>query len=191
VAASGGYYIACACDHIIAHPTTVTGSIGVIMQLFSLQRTLEKIGVKAEAIKSGPNKDAGSPFRDLSDDERKLFQSIVDEFYHRFLDVVDKGRPKLDKEKIRGLADGRVYTAQQALAEGLVDQIGTITDSVNLIREKAEVEKIVLVTYNRPLGWKPNMYAHAPDPGPATTLMVKLPEWLTDPTPRFLYLWMP
>ncbi|MFQ5463141.1 MAG: signal peptide peptidase SppA, partial [Phycisphaerae bacterium] len=123
VAASGGYYIACACDEIIAQPSTVTGSIGVIMQLFEFSGTMELIGITSDAITSGPNKDVGSPFRKMKPEEREILQSIVNDMYQRFLSVVDTGRPKLSTQQVRTLADGRVYSADQALKAGLIDRI--------------------------------------------------------------------
>jgi len=193
VAASGGYYIACACDEIIAHRTSVTGSIGVLMQMFTLHGTLQKIGMTTEAIKSGPNKDAGSPFRDLKPQERELFQQMVDEFYESFLRVVQAGRPDLDAERIRQLADGRVFTAGQALEAGLIDRIGTLRDAARICAEKTGLENPSLVTYHRPLAWKPNIYAASPHPGTQhdRKLVLALPGWMTQPTPRFMYLWAP
>src|SRR5882672_776718 len=116
VAASGGYYLASAADVIVAHPTTITGSIGVISLHVSLAGLLEKIGVKVEALKSGINKDMGSPFRAMTDDDKKLLQTLIDQFYARFVTVVAKGREgRLTEDQVRKLADGRVYTAEQAL----------------------------------------------------------------------------
>jgi len=128
VAASGGYYVACGCDSIVAHPTTLTGSIGVIMQLINFAGTMQKIGMEAEAITSGEMKDAGSPFEHLTTEEREIFQKLVDDFYDRFVEVVAAGREELDEEEVRELADGRVYSAEQALELGFVDRIGTLRD---------------------------------------------------------------
>ena len=195
VAASGGYYVACACDEIIAQRTSVTGSIGVLMQMFTLHGTLQKIGMTAEAIKSGPNKDAGSLFRKLQPEERELFQQMVNHFHESFLGVVEAGRPELSPEQIRRLADGRVYTAEQALEMGLIDRIGTVRDAVRICAERAGLESPSLVTYHRPLAWKPNIYASTPYPGgqgrQEGRLVLALPGWMTNPTPRFMYLWAP
>ena len=193
VAASGAYYLACACDEIIAHPSTVTGSIGVIMQMFNVTGTMQKLGVTADAIKSGPNKDAGSPFRNMSPEERAIFQGLVDQFYEEFLKVVATGRSHIDLEKIRELADGRVFTAQQALEHGLIDRIGTLDDAVQTCLDRTGLESASLITYYRPLAWKPNIYAAAPD-HPARSdgkLTLAFPRWMTSPTPRFMYLWAP
>lgn len=192
VAASGGYYIACAADGIVAHPTTVTGSIGVIMQMVNFAGTMHKLGISAEAIKSGPMKDAGSPFRKLTDKERAVFQGLVDHFYERFVEVVAAGRPGLDEDRVRELADGRVWTAEQALEMGFIDQIGTLRTALAAMRQQIEAKKVRVVTYHRPHTWKPNIYAETPAGAPQVNLVqIDLPPTWTDPAPRFYYLWAP
>jgi protease-4 len=193
VAASGGYYIACGCDEIIAHPSSITGSIGVVMQMFDVSGTLHKIGVSTDAITSGPRKDAGSPFRPLEPEERELFQEIVNDMYGRFVSVVAEGRPGLDEEKVRAIADGRVYTAQQALELGLIDRIATLRQAIALTKKHAGTEKIKLVAYHRPLGYRPNYYAETPagQPQQINVFNIDMPRWLDRTTPRFLYLWSP
>ena len=193
VSASGGYYVACACDHIVAHPTTVTGSIGVVMQTFSLAGTMQKLGIRADAIKSGPYKDAGSPLRDLQQAEREVFQKLIDEFHERFVEVVDAGRPGLSVEQIRALADGRVYSGKQAQELGLVDQLGTLSDAVGAACERAGITKARVVRYHRPDAWRPNIYAGAPSDAPTTINLVSLQlgDWPAWCGPRFLYLWAP
>ena len=124
VAASGGYYLAMATDSILVHPSTVTGSIGVIMLTVNARGLLEKVGVEANAITSGPRKDMGSPFRVMTAEERGIFQSVIDSFYHRFLAVVQEGRPNLSAEQIKKLADGRIYSGDQAKAAGLSTRSG-------------------------------------------------------------------
>ena len=121
VGASGGYYAALAADQIFVHPTTITGSIGVIMVTVNAQGLLEKIGVAPLAIKSGPLKDAGSPFRGLTDEERAVFQAVIDDMYGRFVRLVAESR-KIPEARVRSFADGRIYTAEQARGLGLVDR---------------------------------------------------------------------
>lgn len=193
VAASGGYYVACACDEIIAQPSTVTGSIGVIMQLFDLSGTMNMIGVKGDAITSGPNKDAGSPFRTMKPEERELFQKMVADMYDRFVEVVVAGRPKLDEARVRKLADGRVYTARQALDAGLIDRIASMKEAIALTKSRANLKQARLVTYHRPLGYKPNYYAQAPSQsGEVNVNLMNLDvgAWANH-TPSFMYLWQP
>ena len=193
VAASGGYYIACACDDIVAQPSTITGSIGVIMQMFDVSGIMRLIGVQSDAIISGEFKDAGSPLREMKAQERELFQQIVNEMYGRFVDVIVAGRPNLDEAQVRSLGDGRVYTARQALEHGLIDRIATMREVVELAKKRAGSKAIRLVTYHRPQGYRPNYYAARPQPAGHTVnlINVDLPSLLTGTTPRFMYLWVP
>jgi protease-4 len=129
-AASGGYYIACAGKWIVANPDTLTGSIGVISELPNADELMKKIGVQVVVIKSGLNKDIGSPFRPMTDEEKKLFQALVEQAYDGFVQVVAQGR-NLPEDKVRQIGDGRVYTGKQAKELGLVDQLGYLDDAVN------------------------------------------------------------
>jgi protease-4 len=193
VAASGGYYIACACDEIVAQPSSVTGSIGVIMQMFEASGTMDMIGVTADAIISGSHKDTGSPLRKMRPEERELFQQIVNDMYERFVHVVDEGRPGLDEARVRALADGRVYIAAQALENGLIDRIAGVRETVRDVKKRVGARKIRLVAYRRPLDYRANYYARAPYSSPQETniINVDLPDWLASPSPRFMYLWVP
>jgi protease-4 len=190
VAASGAYYLACAADEIIAQRTSVTGSIGVIMQMVDLSGTMAKLGISADAITSGPFKDAGSPLREMKPEERKVFQGLVDGFYRQFVHVVASGRPKLDAEKVAKLADGRVYNAVQALEAGLIDRIGTLPEAVEAAKARAGIKAAHTVIYRRPLAWTPNVYASAPGGVPQTVNLVNIslpPVWTKQP--RFMYIW--
>lgn len=190
VAASGGYYLACATDHIVAMPTTVTGSIGVIMLTPDVSRGLGKIGVEFNVIKSGQFKDAGSPFRELTPADRAVFEGMIQNMYERFLAVVVNGRPKLNAAQVRTLADGRVYLGDEALKNGLVDELGNVQTAIAAAKRAAGLERhnILVVQYARPYGYKPNVYAEAP---PQVNLLnIQLPGMLP-PSPEFLYLWAP
>ncbi len=193
LAASGGYYIACACDEIVAHRTTVTGSIGVIMMTLDLSGALKRIYIEPNIIKSAPMKDIGSPFRKMKPEDRAIFQNLIDNYHEQFVQVVEAGRPKLDLERVREIADGRIYSAEQALEIGLIDRVGTMREAVALAKKRSGAEKVRVVMYHRPLGWSPNYYAHAPTGGPPTVNLINLnlSEWLTPATPKFLYLWAP
>jgi protease-4 len=190
---SGAYYLACGCDGIITQPSAVSGSIGTIFQTFSVAGTMEKIGVKAVTIKSGELKDMGSPLHDLSADEQRVLQGVIDELYEQFLAVVRQGRPGLSEQKIRELADGRVYTAKQALREGLIDKIGYLSDGIEWAGEKAGVDKAKVVIYHRPSSYKPNAYgsATANMEGLGPLINIDLPDWLASGESQFLYLWQP
>lgn len=129
VAASGGYWIAAGSDLVVANPGTQTGSIGVIMQLLNLQELMDKLGVKTITIKSGPLKDIGSPNRDVTPEERELLQSMVNDIFEQFVKTVAEGR-RLPEDRVRKIADGRVFTGRQAMAEGLVDEMGNVEDAI-------------------------------------------------------------
>ncbi|MBK8975950.1 MAG: signal peptide peptidase SppA [Planctomycetes bacterium] len=141
IAASGGYYVAAAADRILARQTTVTGSIGVIMSNLNFAEAARSIGVHQDVIVSErtPYKDIMSPFRAMTDDERAILRSIVDEMYDRFVDVVDRGRSGLTREQVVALADGRVYSAKQALAHGLVDGIATLDEAWTQLAELGQI----------------------------------------------------
>lgn len=133
VAASGGYYIACPADRILANPGTVTGSIGVIAEWFNLKDLASWAKIRPEVFKSGEFKDTGSPTRDLTPREREYFQSMVNELYNQFVVAVSEGRKghkDLNEESVRKLADGRVFTGQAAVENGLVDEIGNYEDAI-------------------------------------------------------------
>jgi protease-4 len=130
VAASGGVYLAMAGDHIMANPGTLTGSIGVIMETFAVHEVIDKFGVKTDVFTSGQFKDIGSPLREMRPEEKVLIQSLVMEVYEQFVAEVVKGRPNLKEEQIRLLADGRIFTGQEAKKVGLVDEIGGFDKAV-------------------------------------------------------------
>jgi protease-4 len=127
VAASGGYYVACGADHVVANPGTVTGSIGVIAEWYNYGSLLNWAGLKPEVVKSGPLKDIGSPVREMTPEERVVLQGMVDRLYNQFVGVVvaaRAGKQGLDEARIRQLADGRVFTGDEALQNGFVDELG-------------------------------------------------------------------
>jgi len=167
IAASGGYYVASACDHIIAHPSTITGSIGVISIFPNVEDLFAKIGIKVNVIKSGTMKDSGSSFRDLSDEERSLFQDMVDEFYLKFLEAVLQGRGEsLSMEELKEIADGRVYTAQQALEKKLVDEIGYFRNAYDKTLASAGIASAKVIAYTYYPKTTTNIYASTLQPSP-------------------------
>jgi len=139
MAASGGYYISCGGDYVLAHPNTLTGSIGVITQFLNAEELMDKVGVDAVIITSGPRKDIGSLFREMTEEEQALWQEIVDETYEGFVERVAQARD-LPLEDVRELADGSIYTGQQALELGLVDEVGTLDDAVAKAAEMGGIE---------------------------------------------------
>jgi protease-4 len=190
VAASGGYYIALAADRIIAHPTTVTGSIGVIMISLNAQGLMEKVGLSTATIKSGARKDMGSPFRTLEPEERAILQAVIDDLHTQFVTkLVERRGIALDTAKT--IADGRIYTAEQALRLRLVDRIGYMADAVTAARNAAGVSEAKVIVYHRPREYRATYYA-----GPArSTSGIDAPlaelASILGPGAKFLYLWWP
>lgn len=189
VGASGAYYLACAGDVILAHPTSITGSIGVILQTVSLAGTMRMLGVQAQAITSGPYKDMASPLKPLDKKDLAILQGIVDSFYERFVSVVAAGRKGLDEAQVRSLADGRVFTAAEAKANGLVDQLGYMETAVGLAKKLAGIKRARVVVYHRPLGYRANTYSRAGGMGGLNLRNISLPTLLQAVQPQFLYLW--
>jgi protease-4 len=150
IAASGGYYLAAPADHIVASPGTLTGSIGVIMQLAEIEGLLKKVGVNLEVIKAGRYKDVGNFARAMSPEERAVLQSVLDDMYDQFVTAVAEGR-RLDRAKVLALADGRVYTGRRAKELGLVDSLGGLEDAVRTAGQLAGISgKPQLVRPRRP-----------------------------------------
>jgi protease-4 len=152
VAASGGYYIACGCDSIVANPGTLTGSIGVILSYAMVEELMKKIGVKFEVVKAGEVKDMGSPFREMSPQERFLMQTMIDDVHLQFIEAVSEGR-KIPIDSVKLFADGRMFSGRQALNLRLVDKLGTLDDAVALAGEMAglkETPKVIKERKRRP-----------------------------------------
>jgi protease-4 len=203
VAASGGYYLACGADEILAHPTTITGSIGVITQTVQMGEALDRLGITADAIVSGPNKAMASPFGRPDPQHRALLQAMVDDFYARFVEVVRAGRPGIEAERLPELADGRVFTGRQALEVGLVDGLGDAHEAFARARDLAGVDRARLVRYLRPGERSPGVHAQgrartdAAAPADAAAaggieinlLRIDGLEGALLPETRFLYLW--
>lgn len=189
-AASGAYYIAMATDHVMAHPTTITGSIGVISVFIILEDLLGKIGVQTVVIKSGQAKDVGSPFRKMTDEEKEYLQKIIDEMYQRFLGIVVEGRKDvLDRDKIKALADGRIMTGQEAHAQKLVDEIGYLDDAIKKVKGLANLTQARVIRYKLFRGVLESAF-HLETPGSGLYWLSKT-ILLRSGTPQFMYLWMP
>ena len=146
VAASGGYYVACASDLIFANPGTITGSIGVIMQFSNMEELLKKIGIKGVVIKSGEHKDIGSPFRDMTPEEKQIMQEALNSVHQQFVQAVAEGR-KLDRSKVVPIADGRILTGEQAQQHGLVDKMGNLQDAIEEASKLVGIEGKPQVVY--------------------------------------------
>lgn len=185
--ASGGYYVAMAGHRVFAHPTAWTGSIGVILTLVNVVKLSEDVGIKVEVVKSGDNKDMGSPFRPLSEQDRKYFQTLVDDAHERFLTIVAEGRG-MDKDRIRPLADGRVIGSDQALADKLIDEIGFLEDAIEYVKKSADLKEAKVVRYSQRFSLTGILMSRVPQ---SIDLKLKLPlsPLLRTGHPQPLYLW--
>lgn len=187
--ASGGYYVATAADEIVAHPTSITGSIGVITVKFNVAGLMNKIGLEEQTVKSGDKKDIMSPFRRATPEEEKLGQEIINQLYSRFLDVImARSGNQLGRDELKKLADGRVYTAWQARDARLIDRIDYLDGVIAGIKKKIGAEKARVVTYYRAGNYKGSIYADAGDKEGMFEMLGGL-EMLTSSS--FMYLWRP
>lgn len=148
VAASGGYYIASAAELIVANPGTITGSIGVLMQFPQFHELLDRVGLRAQVIKSGTYKDTGSPLRDITDEEMRILQAVVDDIHEQFVDAVAANRP-IPRENILKIGESMIFTGRQALEEGLVDQLGGLEDAIAAAASLAGIVGDPAVVYKK------------------------------------------
>lgn len=183
LAASGGYYVAMAGDWLIAQPTTVLGSIGVIMQSLNMKGLSEKIGVTDVTIKSGANKDLLNPFIEVDPAQRKLLQDMIDAMYEHFLAIVQEARPQIPASELRTLADGRLFVGPQAEKLKLVDEVGFWDDALARMAELLEVDSVKVIRYEQEVDFF------------SWLMTVRSPiqpfAWRAQLRPRFLYLWQP
>lgn len=189
--ASGAYYVSCAADQIVAQPTSLVGSIGVIFETFDLQGTMMKLGIRPGNYKSAPHKDIGSPFRDATPEEQAIMQRLVDEYYARFRRVVSVNR-HIATPADTVITDGRIFSGEQARDLGLVDKVGLLEDAIALAKQLAHAPDAEVVQYRRPYGYGGSIYALNTVPTPqANTLQLQLPEAATLLPSGFYYLWQP
>ena len=191
MAASGGYYLSMTGDYVMAHPTTITGSIGVLISKLSIKQLMGKIGIEDETVKSGSNKTMGSFFKNMNEEEKFLFQEIVNAMYDGFLKVILDSRKKLKEQELRKVADGRIFIARDALKYGLIDGIGYFSDAVASAEKSAGIENAKIITYVRPDSYRPNVYAGATisNEGTINVLSIDM-DWFTSKYgTRFMYLW--
>jgi len=194
--ASGGYYVASAADLIVAQPTAVVGSIGVILQTFNLAGLLGKIGVETQPVKSAEKKDILSPFRARTEEETAILQGVVNDLYQRFVAVVAERPGGLPREEVLRLADGRIFSGVEAQKLRLVDRIGYVADAVQIVRERAGIDRAPeIIRYSRRGRSGANLYSLAGGaggerPSRGAEIRLSLPGDLL-PRARFLYLWQP
>jgi protease-4 len=195
--ASGGFYVASASDRIIASPTAITGSIGVIAMKFNMEGLLSKIGVSEETYRSGPKKDFWSPFRPSTPEEKKMLQDIIDKLYARFVEVVYANRQKfLNEREVKALADGRILTASEALEARLIDQVSYLDETIDSMKKALNLEQARVVTYIRPKTFKSNIYSESPavplvGPQVINLISINAEELSLFSGVRFMYLWNP
>jgi protease-4 len=189
IATSGAYYAAMAADSVYAHPTTVTGSIGVIFMGVNVSGLMDKLGVADQTITTGPYKDVGSPLRRMTPEDRALVQGVLNDLYQRFVQVVATGRPQLPAARVSALADGRIYSATQAQANGLIDGIADLPNTIDETRRRAGLEEARVVSYHRRREWRDNLYTLPQGWGTLTLEPTTLLNLLQAPT--FAYLWWP
>jgi protease-4 len=192
--ASGGYYIASAAERIIASPTAIIGSIGVIAIKINIEGLLSKIGVSDETYKSGPKKDFWLPFHPSTPEEKKMLQDIIDKLYARFVDVVYLSRQKLlTVQEVRALADGRILTAGDALKAKLIDQVAYLDETVDAMKQALNIEHARVITYIRPKTFKSNIYSETRLQGPSVINLISISaeeiSFLSGV--QFMYLWHP
>ena len=164
LAASGGYYVAQAGDTIMAYPTCITGSIGVIAMKFNFRGLMDKVGLDTDVVKTGAWKDFWSPFRAATPKEKEMMQQIIEEFYRDFVNVVAQGR-KMSLKEVQQVADGRIFTAPQARDLKLIDKIGYLDDALKEAQALAGISGARIVRYHRPGSLPPQHLLHAPGIG--------------------------
>jgi len=148
VGASGGYYVACASDLIVANPGTITGSIGVVMEFSNVEELLKKIGLRSYVIKSGKHKDIGSPLREMTPGEKSILQGVIDSVHSQFVRAVAENR-NIEESKVREIADGRIFSGEQAMELGLVDRLGGLQDAIEIAAEMVGIKGKPTVIYPR------------------------------------------
>jgi protease-4 len=189
VAAGGGYYLATGADVIIAHPTTVTGAIGCVLNIYNLQDLMAQFNIVGIPIKAGKNVDLGTPIKALDPASRKLLQGMADEFHQRFENIVMSRRPQIDPQNGTTF-DGRVFTATQALSVHLIDQIGYFDDAVQLAKCMAHLNYSEVVFYHRKDDPAFSAYSQTPNvPLQDKLVALNIPGIERSRMPAFLYLW--
>jgi protease IV len=186
-AASGGYYISTAADRIVANEATLTGSLGVVIPLRNFSEAAQKYGITQKYIKSGEFKTMGSSWKELTPEEREIFQSIVDQDYNDFVQVIVKGR-SLPEERVREIADGRIYSGEQAKELGLVDSFGGLDEAVGIVKNLADVEEATVVRYVQSPTFAEMLLARLAPPEPEVSQIMDETGLDLEPKPYYLYV---
>jgi len=202
VGASGAFYLSCAADKIVAQPTSIVGSIGVIFESMEFSGTLDKLGARSWAITSGPLKEMGSPFKPLEPRERVVMEQMVNEYFTRFVEVVRSNRTLTEavaidltdykKPDYAGIFSGRVFSGEEAKKRGLIDQTGLLADAIDLAKSLGKVPNAEVVMYRRPYGYSGSIYASSTLPAPNGNMTkIDLPGAQAFIPAGFYYMWRP
>jgi len=191
LAASGGYLAAVGADEIVADESAITGSIGVLMMVPEVSGLMQLVGVKVNTFKAGDRKDVGSPFREMTEEDRAEIMKFASHYHTKFKEIVDAGRTNLDAAQLHALADGRAFTSAEALDHGLIDGVGDLTMAHDRAAKRAGLtaETTNLVMYRRPGAYGNNVYAGAPQQLGGVQLNLGVDSLM--PRPQFLFLWQP
>ncbi len=188
VAASGGYYVSAASDVIVAHPTTITGSIGVIMPLINVSQLIDRYGIKDNSITSGNMKEIGSPLKEMTLEETAILKGIIEEMHMQFVEVVSTGR-KLDIETVKKIADGRIYTGKQALDNGLVDQLGYLEDAIHVTKNLSGLAEATIIRYEKHHGLADIFSLMSRKLFQSSTIKLEIPRFHEQDDIKPMYLW--
>lgn len=189
VAASGGYYVSAPADRIFASPETLTGSLGVIMQSWNFEDLAEKYGVDLVTVKSGPYKDIMNPVRDLTEDERKILESMVQNSYSQFIKVIAEGRD-IAASEVREIADGRIYDGRQAMDHDLIDEFGYLEDTIEQLKEDLNMKNAQVIEYSSSSSLRSLFEVRATQLLSSEKELVSLTKWMSEyQHPRLMYLY--
>ncbi|MCX7766069.1 MAG: signal peptide peptidase SppA [Candidatus Sumerlaeia bacterium] len=197
VGASGGYYVALSADRIYVSPGGITGSIGVVALFLNIKSLADKIGIQTEVIKSGEHKDMGSLWRSLSDEEKKIIQKLIDEFHNNFVSIVVENRPGVSREQLKQLADGRIFSGNQALDLRLIDGVANLDEVIEHTKKLARIGDARVVAYHRDYEYVNNIYSQTVPQLPQSKtpeinfININLGSILPHLEPGFYYLWLP
>lgn len=190
VGAGGAYYLASAADLVIVHPTSVTGGVGVIINLYNLRESMATWNILEQSVKAGEQIDVGTVTRALEEDDRAMLQAMANEFHQRFTDAVRSARPGLRHDAM--IFDGRIFTGNQAVELGLADRTGYLNDAIAAARQLSGCPEAVVVMYRRPEDCPRSLYESLPAPTQTTNLLgVRVPGLSREDLPLFLYMWLP
>ncbi|MHB1604972.1 MAG: signal peptide peptidase SppA [Leptospirales bacterium] len=188
--ASGAYYVSMGADEVWAHPTSVVGSIGVVIFNVGVTGLMQKIGIEDRTLSSGPEKEMGSPLRPMSEKDRALFKGLISDLYQQFFDIVSQNR-QIPPDTLKGIADGRIYTARQALKKHLIDRIGYRDQLIDHMKRLMHVDQFRIIRYQEPFLSSSGLFGSQSSTGDPLSEAGQIEGALTHAGPSLLYLWAP